>query len=323
MDDADRQNYVSPSKEWDVFLSHASEDKSYVRAVAAGLAKRGITYILDERDFVAGMSLRGQVDSAILNSYLGILFVSSHFMRKRWTREEFDGLFTLEDGGQTKIMPVWLGVDIKAVANFSPMLASRLAIVADEDADVTAGTIARHLEQLFTINESWGQMVRTDTLCLPWVGTPMFHRKSLKILDDYLPYFWVPRRFENELPGFQEAVPIRVCDTVIDPTGYDGRCVIVIGWQSLVQIYQRRDHGLREWVFQLTTNEPGYAQSIMYVRCAGPVDEGSGWPTSPQGDLTIVVGYIVAHGAMILADGSIANASYLVAAKVHHAPPVS
>ena len=314
------REYKSPAKKWDVFLSHASEDKPYVRAVADALNKLGLTTLLDEREFVAGRSLRAQVDGGILNSHLGVLFVTPHFLEKRWTREEFDGFFMLEENGQTKIMPVWLGVDAQKVASFSPMLSARLAIRASNDPETTAAEIFKHVQAIFTSEGSWGQLVRIDTLCLPWISRPLFLRQSLKILDDFMVYFWVPSRSESELPGFAEAKPLMVREAVLSPIQYDGRLVLVSGRQEMVQLYERHENGLGQWIFQLRTNDPGYQSCTIYVRCAGPTDEESTWPTAPPDHYTVAAGYIIASGAMKLSDGSVNNAIYMVAAKVYNLP---
>lgn len=315
--------YHSPAKEWDVFLSHASEDKPYVRAVAAALVKRGLTTMLDEREFVAGRSLRAQIDGGILDSHLGVLFVTPHFLKKRWTREEFDAFFVLEENGRTKIMPIWLGVDAKTVASFSPILAARLAIHGNDDPEVTAAEIFKHIEAIFTSEGSWGQLVRVDALCLPWIDRPRFFRRSLKILDDFMPYFWVPKRPESELPGFSEAKPLMVRDAILEAIQYDGRLVLITGRQTMVQAYERHDDKLGQWVFQLRTNDPSYRSCTIYVRCAGPTDTESNWPAAPPDYLTTVAGYIIASGAMTLSNGSINNAIYVVAAKVYNLPSLA
>ena len=52
--------YKSPAKEWDLFISYASEDREYVRKTAECLKKHWLTIFLDEHDLIAGRSLRGQ-----------------------------------------------------------------------------------------------------------------------------------------------------------------------------------------------------------------------------------------------------------------------
>ena len=135
------QQYKSPSKRWDIFLSHASEDKRYVRAMAKALESFGLSVFLDENELVIGRSLRGQIDQAILDSRFGLLILSPSFLAKRWPREEFEAIFTLEGSGNTDLLPVWLDVNHVQVEAFSPILASRLGLQADRDPTVTAKKI--------------------------------------------------------------------------------------------------------------------------------------------------------------------------------------
>ncbi len=155
MNNQEDKLFDSPITVYDVFLYHASEDKPYVREVASGLKKRGITFCMDEIDFIAGMSLRQQTDASISASFTTVLFLSSQFFLKGWTRQEFDGAFALENHGLPKLLPVWLNVDKEAVTRYSPMLAARLAIRANDNADETADKIASQSEKLLCFSQSW------------------------------------------------------------------------------------------------------------------------------------------------------------------------
>ena len=318
-DQAERK-YVSPGKLYDVFLSHASEDKPYVRQVAERLKAAGLAVYLDENEMVAGRSLRAQLDYAILNSRLGVLFISPNFILKRWPREEFDALFTLEDGDQTRILPVWLNVSMTDVRGFSPMLAARFALQAMPDANATAAQIVNHVEKIYDEEGSWAQRVRIDTRCLPWVAAPVFLPASLKILDDCFPTFWNPARPESELPTFDRAMPLRVGDLAMQATRFDGQCVIVIGRQEKLQFYEQQIPSVAEYVFQLLTRDPAHQSSIVYVRYVDVPPQGAELPAAPAGHLTVAVGFVIASGAVTLSDSSIANCAYLVAAAVYHVP---
>jgi hypothetical protein len=205
----EKRQYKSPSKQWDIFLSHASEDKPYARAMADTLKGLGLTVFLDECELVMGRSLRGQIDRALLDSRFGLLILSPPFLAKRWPREEFEALFTLEGSGKTELLPVWLGVNHAQIEAFSPILASRLALQADLDPTVTAKKIVDHVEKIYWEEGSWAQLVRVQTLCLPWVQRPTFLPESLKLLDDHFPSFWRYWQTETELPTMDKAPTLR------------------------------------------------------------------------------------------------------------------
>jgi TIR domain len=325
--------YKSPAKEWDLFISYAGEDREYVRETTEWLRSHGLTIFLDERDLTAGRSLRGQIDSAITNSYLGLLFVSPSFIKKRWPIQEFDAFFTLESDGTSRIIPVLLGITHEELTSVLPILASRLAIKADEDTEKLAKEILRNVEKIFNENGSWAQLVRMDTLCLPWISRPLFFRKSLKMLDDYFPTFWLPQRLVSDIPGHENMKTLLVGDVIEGGILYDGLLVAVTGRQTLVQLYERHSDQFDEYVCQLNTNHHAHRKSILYVRYVVPTRDivkpneseiekvmPFNVPRAPEGYLTTVIGYIIATGGMQLADDSSGNAAYMVAVQIIHAP---
>jgi hypothetical protein len=121
------------SDEWDVFISHASEDKDAIaRPLAEALRARGLRVWYDEFSLTVGDSLRKKIDQGLSNSHFGIVILSASFFEKHWPEQELNGLATREIDGQKVILPVWHGVTFKDVRHFSPMLADRLAVSADK-----------------------------------------------------------------------------------------------------------------------------------------------------------------------------------------------
>ena len=113
---------------WDAFISHASEDKdAFVRPLADGLKKRGLSVWFDECELKVGDSLRESIDRGLKRSRFGIVVISPHFFKKQWPQNELNGLTTRETGGTKVILPVWHNVDVEAVRTVSPVLADRVA----------------------------------------------------------------------------------------------------------------------------------------------------------------------------------------------------
>jgi hypothetical protein len=122
--------------EWDAFISHATEDKdSFVRELAQELVREGITVWYDEFTLRVGDSLRRSIEKGLSNSRYGIVVLSPSFFRKEWPQSELDGLVTRERNGEKVILPVWLDVDREAVAQYSLILADRVAVKANEGMD--------------------------------------------------------------------------------------------------------------------------------------------------------------------------------------------
>ncbi len=120
---------------WDLFISHASEDKNdFVRPLAKLLREQRIKVWYDEFTLKQGHSLREKIDEGIKNSRFGLVILSENFFSKQWTKKELNGLFSKENfEGEDIILPVWLDLNFKQVYEFSPILSDKLSLSASKD----------------------------------------------------------------------------------------------------------------------------------------------------------------------------------------------
>lgn len=135
--------------EYDVFISHASEDKDdVVRPLANALIERGLKVWYDEFELKIGDSLRRKIDRGLANSRFGIVVLSSSFIKKGWTNYELDGIITKANTGEQVLLPIWHGITKREVMDFSPSLADKVARntatntveeIADEIAELILG----------------------------------------------------------------------------------------------------------------------------------------------------------------------------------------
>lgn len=133
-----------PTSTWDVFISHASEDKADVALpLAAALSRSGLRVWLDNQQLEVGDSLRQKIDAGLAQSRFGVIVLSERFFEKRWTLKELDGLVAREDLGYKVLLPVWHGIDQRRVAEFSPTLAGILAARTADGIETVAAQIAR------------------------------------------------------------------------------------------------------------------------------------------------------------------------------------
>lgn len=115
-------------KEYDVFISHALEDKDeVVRPLANALRAEGLKVWYDEFELKIGDSLRRKIDKGLANSKFGIVVLSKAFIKKGWTNYELDGIITKAVSGEQIILPIWHNISKKEVIDFSPSLADKLA----------------------------------------------------------------------------------------------------------------------------------------------------------------------------------------------------
>ncbi|HEX2207826.1 MAG TPA: toll/interleukin-1 receptor domain-containing protein [Longimicrobium sp.] len=118
---------------YDVFISHASEDKADVaRPIADELVSRGVSVWYDQFTLRLGDSLLAEIDRGLRSTRFGVVILSPAFFSKHWPQAELGALVSLESAdGQKRILPVWHNVTRAEVAQFSPILSGRLAASTD------------------------------------------------------------------------------------------------------------------------------------------------------------------------------------------------
>ena len=130
-------------REWDVFVSYASEDREEVAGpLAAMLSELGLRVWYDQMELRVGDSLRGKIDDGLSRCRFGVVILSESFFGKRYPESELNGLDQREQDGEKVILPVWHGVDTGVVRRHSPRLADRVALKwQDGVATVVAGLL--------------------------------------------------------------------------------------------------------------------------------------------------------------------------------------
>jgi hypothetical protein len=136
----------TPAHSYDLFISHASEDKeSFVRPLAEALLKRGLRIWYDEFALTVGDSIRRRIDEGLRSASFAVVVLSPSFFAKEWPRKELDALFALESDGSKRILPIWHGIDAATIRSHSPLLADRLAVVAVGGVEHVVDRIVRAL----------------------------------------------------------------------------------------------------------------------------------------------------------------------------------
>ncbi len=119
---------------WDVFISHASEDKADVaRPLRDALHGHGVKVWFDAFELVIGDSLRRKIDQGLARSTFGVVVLSAPFFAKGWTQYELDGIVTRSVAdGESLLLPIWHKVSKAEVAAKSPSLADKVALNTSE-----------------------------------------------------------------------------------------------------------------------------------------------------------------------------------------------
>jgi uridine kinase len=121
---------------YDVFISHASEDKESVAIpLKEKLEELGIRVWIDNENLMLGDSLREGIEKGLSESRYAVVIFSKAFFEKKWTNNEVNALFQREKGKKI-ILPVLHDVTLKEFEEKAPMLADKLTVsTLDRDLD--------------------------------------------------------------------------------------------------------------------------------------------------------------------------------------------
>lgn len=136
---------------WDVFISHASEDKEAVaEPLADELRARGLKVWLDRTELRIGDSLRRKIDYGLAHSTFGVVILSKAFFAKGWPQYELDGIVGMSVSGDQRMLPIWHEISRDEIARQSPSLVDKIARntalntvaeIADEIAEVVQDAV--------------------------------------------------------------------------------------------------------------------------------------------------------------------------------------
>src|SRR5262249_37606926 len=106
-DRANRKAARMPCMLWDVFISHANEDKEEIaRPLAALLTAKGIRVWLDEEQIVLGDSLSRNIGEGLAKSRFGVLTVTSSCFDKYYVQREKQALLARQTASGRFILPI-------------------------------------------------------------------------------------------------------------------------------------------------------------------------------------------------------------------------
>jgi hypothetical protein len=143
-------NKTLSAEEYDVFVSHAYEDKeAFVDEFVEALRNQGLKVWYDTDKLKWGDSMREKIDKGLAKSRYGVVVLSPNYIaeHKYWTKAELNGLFQVETVNGKTILPIWHNLTKKQVVEYSPIIADRKAMTT---ALMTPQEVAEALKELFT-----------------------------------------------------------------------------------------------------------------------------------------------------------------------------
>jgi RNA-directed DNA polymerase len=127
---------VFGADDYDVFISHASEDKDEIaRPIFEACAKLGLKAFLDEAHIGWGQSFTQKINTALGSARTVLAVVSSTSVAKEWPIVEVNTALALEVSGQKKVVPLLVG---KPDLSKLPLIVGKDAMVWNGDAAAVA-----------------------------------------------------------------------------------------------------------------------------------------------------------------------------------------
>ncbi|MXZ01902.1 TIR domain-containing protein, partial [Candidatus Poribacteria bacterium] len=118
----------SNAGEFDVFISHAMEDKDFAAPLARELRSAGLRVWFDEFELSLGDSLNGKINDGLSRSRYGVVIISPTFFRKHWTLVEMNGFVARQTTGERVILPIWHRITKSELIEYAPPLADTIAL---------------------------------------------------------------------------------------------------------------------------------------------------------------------------------------------------
>ncbi|MEM8960139.1 MAG: toll/interleukin-1 receptor domain-containing protein [Acidobacteriota bacterium] len=135
--------------EYDLFLSHASEDKAeLVEPLVRALEARGLTVWYDRHQITLGDDFRRKMDDGLAGSRFGVVVLSPSF-QKYWTETELSALMNLERVfGSKRILSIVHRLSPEQVASTWPTLGGRAKASSSDGVDSLADQIRTTIQAL-------------------------------------------------------------------------------------------------------------------------------------------------------------------------------
>ena len=118
----------STAGEFDVFISHATEDKDFAGPLARELRSAGLRVWFDEFELGLGDSLNEKINEGLSRSRYGVVVISPTFFRKHWTQVEMNGFVARQTTGERVILPIWHRITKNEIIEDAPPLADIIAL---------------------------------------------------------------------------------------------------------------------------------------------------------------------------------------------------
>ncbi len=134
---------------YDVFVSHASEDKKFVRKLVRKLDGKGLEAWYDEDELAIGDHLTQNIVRGIGFSLTGVVVLSPRFFdhKKTWTKKELE-LISASEGDTKVVLPVLHEMPLEDLRKENPDLAELVGVKTEDGVDKVVEAIVKEVETI-------------------------------------------------------------------------------------------------------------------------------------------------------------------------------
>lgn len=100
---------VEMGMEYDVFISHATEDKDRVRHLHEACLKQNLTVFFDEASIEWGNSIVEKINQGLKTAKFFVPVISKSFAEKSWTNKELNAFINSSIATKSRLLPISLG----------------------------------------------------------------------------------------------------------------------------------------------------------------------------------------------------------------------
>ncbi|HEY9046837.1 MAG TPA: toll/interleukin-1 receptor domain-containing protein [Ohtaekwangia sp.] len=138
----------TPKKKYDVFISHAVEDKIPIaNELCALLEKRGLCIWYSGRELHVGDDIIKAIEAGIKQSRFGVVIISPNYLKAVWALREFHALLEKEKAGIKVLLPVLYDITPEELAVAHPPMANMYAISATIGIDNVAEKLVEEINR--------------------------------------------------------------------------------------------------------------------------------------------------------------------------------
>ncbi len=239
------QSPKGSTQKYDMFISHAWEDRDTAASLAQSLQREGLEVWFSGFELKPGDHIMESINRGIAQSRYGLVILSPNFLNlaKFWTQFEIERLLQSEIEGRKIILTVWFNVTESDIRLFAPRVAHRFAIPWSNDVQHVVHQILSIVRPM-PISQRRAALERqvfdriyhyedanSPALRLVGAGTEVFAANDILVATKNEPYA-IPIKYRNKRDALVEELIAKAASN--HNVLFDGPTVRLLSYQILV-----------------------------------------------------------------------------------------